>query len=75
MEEEDQFIIYAGNEYNVVVPKDTGPEMTFDAENFGKITLKIDYISEYTIYRQREIVSFKELESYKKQLKKIKVIL
>jgi len=34
-----------------------------------------DFISEYTRYRQREIVSFKELESYKKQLKKIKVIL
>ena len=48
VEEEDQFIIYAGNEYNVVVPKDAGPEMIFDAENLGKITLKIDYISEYT---------------------------
>lgn len=48
VEEEDQFIIYAGNEFNVVVPKNTGPEMIFNAENFGEITLKIDYISEYT---------------------------
>jgi len=48
VEEEDRFIIYAGNEYNVVVPKDIGPEMIFDAENFGEITLKINYISEYT---------------------------
>lgn len=48
VEEEDQFIIYAGNEYNVVVPKEKGPEMIFDSKNFGKITLKINYISEYT---------------------------
>lgn len=48
VEEEDRYIIYAGNEYNVVVPKEKGPEMIFEAENFGKITLKIDYISEYT---------------------------
>ena len=48
VEEEDRYIIYAGNEYNVVVPKEKGPEMIFEAENFGEITLKIDYISEYT---------------------------
>ena len=48
VEEEDRYIIYAGNEYKVVVPKEKGPEMIFEAENFGEITLKIDYISEYT---------------------------
>ncbi len=48
VEEEDRFIIYAGNEYNIVVPKGNGPEMIFEAENFGEIMLKIDYISEYT---------------------------
>lgn len=48
VEEEDQFIIYAGNEYNVIVPKEKGPEMIFNAENFGEITLRINYISEYT---------------------------
>ncbi len=48
VEEEDQFIIYAGNEYNVIVPKERGPKMIFNAENFGEITLKINYISEYT---------------------------
>ncbi len=48
VEEEDRYIIYAGNEYKIVVPKEKGPEMIFEAENFGEITLKIDYISEYT---------------------------
>jgi len=48
VEEEDRFIIYAGNEYKIVVPKETGPEMIFEAENFGEVTLKIKYISEYT---------------------------
>ena len=48
VEEENRYIIYAGNEYKVVVPKEKGPEMIFEAENFGEITLKIDYISEYT---------------------------
>ncbi|MBK5113374.1 MAG: hypothetical protein KGD59_11980 [Candidatus Heimdallarchaeota archaeon] len=48
VEEEDRYIIYAGNEYTAVIPKDTGPEMIFETENFGEVTLKFDYISEYT---------------------------
>ncbi|NHJ31976.1 MAG: hypothetical protein FK732_03850, partial [Asgard group archaeon] len=47
VEEEDQYIIYAGNEYNVNIPKDSGPKMLFGTDNFGDVTLKINYLSEY----------------------------
>jgi hypothetical protein len=48
VEEENQYIIYAGNEYTAIIPKNKGPEMSFSAQNFGDVILKINYISEYT---------------------------
>ncbi len=48
VEEENRYIVYAGNEYTTVIPKNKGPQMIFSTEDFGDVTLKINYISEYT---------------------------
>jgi len=48
VEEENRYIIYGGNEYTTIIPKSKGPEMIFSTENFGDVTFKINYVSEFT---------------------------
>ncbi|NHJ46231.1 MAG: hypothetical protein FK733_00450 [Asgard group archaeon] len=47
VEDEDQFRIYAGTNFDIVVPKNTGPEIKFDVNDWGIVKLKLNYISEY----------------------------
>ena len=47
IEEDDKFTIFAGNLYELAIPKDHGPSAFFDFESFGQIKLKFNYISEY----------------------------
>ena len=47
IEEEDKFKIYAGNFYELEIPKNEGPTAKFCFGHLGEITLKFKYISEY----------------------------
>ena len=47
VEEENDFKIYVGTYYNLIIPKKTGPQLEFDVINFGKLLLKVNFISEY----------------------------
>ena len=47
VEEEDLFRIYSGENYNIIIPKNKGPEISFEKTNFGELKLKFSYLSEY----------------------------
>lgn len=47
IEEDDEFTIFAGNIYDLVIPKNQGPSVFFNFDSFGQIKLKFNYISEY----------------------------
>ncbi|MHA1461687.1 MAG: hypothetical protein ACTSQ0_01225 [Candidatus Heimdallarchaeota archaeon] len=47
IEEDDKFTIFAGNLYELAIPKNQGPSAFFDFGSFGQIELKFNYISEY----------------------------
>ncbi len=47
IEEDEKFTIFAGNLYDLVIPKKQGPSAFFNFDSFGQIKLKFNYISEY----------------------------
>ena len=47
VEESDRFLIYSGNYFELIIPKDKGPGAIFDINGFGKLSFDINYISEY----------------------------
>ncbi|MHA1124654.1 MAG: hypothetical protein ACTSO7_16415 [Candidatus Heimdallarchaeota archaeon] len=47
VEENDRFIIYSGNNFDLIIPKEEGPSALFDINGFGEISYDINYLSEY----------------------------
>ena len=47
VEEENEFKIFAGNFFELIVPKGEGPTAIFSYDTIGDIILKFNYISEY----------------------------
>ncbi len=47
IEEDDHYKIFAGNYYNLIIPKNAGPMVLFDIPNLGQIKVMLSYISEY----------------------------
>ncbi len=47
VEENEQYLIYSGNYFNMVIPKDEGPTAVFDIHGFGKLNFELNYLSEY----------------------------
>jgi hypothetical protein len=47
VENSNEFRVFVGSEFDLVVPKNVGPEVNYEVDDWGTVKLKFNYLSEY----------------------------